>query len=131
MCYYRSVRVEEYLATDGSSPYKNWFDDLDAEAAAKVTVAVLRIRQGLTSSIKWFEGIGEYKIDWGPGYRIYLAQDGADLIILFGGGTKKQQNADIKAAKRLYKEYKTRKDEAKKKAVEQKPKADKVRKSKG
>jgi putative addiction module killer protein len=41
--------------------------------------------------VKWFDGIGEYRIDWGPGYRIYLAQDGADLIILYGGGTKKRQ----------------------------------------
>jgi putative component of toxin-antitoxin plasmid stabilization module len=24
-------------------------------------------------NINWFAGIGEYVIDWGPGYRIYLA----------------------------------------------------------
>ncbi len=54
-------------------------------------------------------GIGEYRIDWGPGYRIYLAQDGNDLIILFGGGTKKKQQNDIDEAKKLYSEYKKRK----------------------
>jgi putative component of toxin-antitoxin plasmid stabilization module len=29
---------------------------------------------GNKSSIKWFGGMGEYVIDWGPGYRIYLAK---------------------------------------------------------
>ncbi len=64
---------------------------------------------GNTSNIKWFEGIGEYKIDWGLGYRIYLAQDGKSLIVLFGGGTKKKQQADIDRAKELLREYKIRK----------------------
>jgi putative addiction module killer protein len=46
------------------------------------------MERGLISAIKWFDGIGEYKIDWGPGSRIYLAKDGDQLIVLFGGGTK-------------------------------------------
>lgn len=103
------MKVDEYLLEDGSSPYKKWFDALDADAAAKVTTAKVRMERGLTSAIKWFDGIGEYRIDWGPGYRIYLAQDGKNLIILFGGGTKKGQSADIKEAKRLHEEYKGRK----------------------
>ena len=41
-----------------------------------------------------FDGIGEYRIDWGPGYRIYLVRDGKNLIVLFSGGTKKQQQKD-------------------------------------
>jgi len=103
------MNVDEYLQEDGSSPYKKWFDSLDAEAAAKVTTAKVRMALGLTSAIKWFDGIGEYVINWGPGYRIYLAQHGKDLIILFGGGTKKRQNTDVKEAKRLHAEFKSRK----------------------
>lgn len=128
MCYYHSMRVVEYLLEDGSSPFKRWFDSLDAQGAAKVSTANLRLERGLLSSIKWFEGIGEYKIDWGPGYRIYLAKDGGELIILFGGGTKKQQHADIQEAKRLYYEYKQRKAKAK---AEEKSKAVNAKKSKG
>ncbi len=71
-------------------------------------MAKARLELGNTSNIKWFEGIGEYKIDWGPGYRIYLAQDGKSLIVLFGGGTKKKQQADINKAKKLLREYKIR-----------------------
>ncbi|MDS3861938.1 type II toxin-antitoxin system RelE/ParE family toxin [Thermosynechococcaceae cyanobacterium BACA0444] len=103
------MRVQEYLKDDGSSPYQKWFDGLDVIAAAKVTVAKSRLELGNTSNIKWFDGIGEYKINWGPGYRIYLAQDGKELIILFGGGTKKTQQSDIEQAKELYQEYKNRK----------------------
>jgi len=80
------------------------------------------------SAIKWFDGIGEYKIDWGPGYRIYLAKDGDELIILFGGGTKKRQDLDIAEAKRLHQEYKDRK--AKIKAAEKKLEAEKAKKRK-
>ena len=103
------MKILEYIKEDGSSPYKKWFDTLNAQAAAKVTVAKARIELGNTSNIKWFDGIGEYRIDWGPGYRIYLIQDGKELIILLGGGTKKRQQQDIKKAKMLHKEYKTRK----------------------
>jgi len=67
------IRVEEYIRPDGTNPYKAWFDRLDAQAAAKIITAKLRMELGSTSSIKWFGGLGEYVIDWGPGYRIYLA----------------------------------------------------------
>jgi putative addiction module killer protein len=53
--------------------------------------------------------MGEYVIDWGPGYRIYLAKEGDTLIILFGGGTKRRQQKDIEHAKALHIEYKARK----------------------
>jgi putative addiction module killer protein len=103
------IRVEEYIRPDGSIPYRDWFDGLDAQAAAKVTTAKLRMEPGNTSNVKWFAGVGEYVIDWGPGYRIYLAKDGESLIVLFGGGTKRRQQADIERAKALHAEYKQRK----------------------
>ncbi len=104
-----SVKVEEYIREDGSIPYKEWFDVLDPQAAAKVATAKMRLTLGNISNVKWFDGIGEYVIDWGPGYRIYLARDGVALIVLFGGGIKRGQQADIDRAKVLLAEYKTRK----------------------
>jgi len=86
-------RVEEYIRPDGSSPYAEWFDSLDAQAAVKVATAKIRLELGNTSNMKWFSGMGEYIIDWGPGYRIYLAKDGESLIVLFGGGTKRRKAA--------------------------------------
>lgn len=104
-----TIPVEEYICADGSNPYKAWFDGLDAQAAAKIVTAKLRLELGNTSSVKWFDGIGEYVIDWGPGYRVYLARDGEAFIILFGGGTKRRQQKDIDRAKELHAEYKARK----------------------
>src|SRR5215472_17046837 len=76
------LAVVEYLREDGSNPYRSWFDSLDPQAAAKIATAVLRLHMGNTSRVKWIGALGEYRIDWGPGYRIYLAQDGETL---FGG----------------------------------------------
>jgi putative addiction module killer protein len=76
------IKVEEYIREDASIPYKQWFDGLSSQVAAKLTVAKLRMELGNISSIKWFDGMGEYVIDWGPGYRIYLAKDGDKLIVL-------------------------------------------------
>ena len=102
------MRIREYIREDGSIPFKTWFDSLKHQAAAKVSVALARLEQGNTSNIKWFSGLGEYRIDWGPGYRIYLLQEGDNLIVLFGGGTKKRQPQDIAHATLLMKEYKSR-----------------------
>ena len=101
--------VEESVREDGSSPYRTWFDGLHAQAAAKVVTATARLEMGNTSSVKWMGAIGEYRLDWGPGFRIYLLQDGDALIVLLGGGTKKSQQKDIARARALAAEYKARK----------------------
>ena len=101
--------VREYIGEDGVNVYEKWFNQLNRMAAVKVATARARLESGNTSNIKWFKGIGEYKIDWGPGYRIYLFQEGQELIILLGGGTKKTQKADIAKAEKFYEEYKRRK----------------------
>jgi putative addiction module killer protein len=106
--------VQEYICADGAAPFRDWFDRLDPQAAAKVTTGLLRLELGNVSNVKWIGGgLGEYRIDWGPGYRLYLMRDGDELIILFAGGTKKRQQADIKGARVLMDEYKARKVAAK------------------
>jgi putative addiction module killer protein len=51
------------------------------------------------------EGVSELRIDYGPGYRVYLRKQGELLILLLVGGSKKTQAADIAKAKRLAKEW--------------------------
>jgi putative addiction module killer protein len=102
-------RVLEYVVND-TSPFGKWFRKLDHKAAAKATIALYRLEQGNFSNVKAIgKGVSEYKIDFGPGYRVYFGQDGTELIILLGGGSKKTQQADIERAQQLWKEYKRRK----------------------
>ena len=106
------IEVREYTDPHGRSPFQQWFEDLDARAAAKVTVALTRLAQGNMSNVK---GVGggalELRIDYGPGYRVYFGKDGAHLVILLGGGTKQRQNRDIRTAQDLWTAYKARKQQ--------------------
>jgi putative addiction module killer protein len=104
-----AIAVLEYVREDGSNPFKSWFESLNAPAAVKVTAAIARMELGNLSSVKWFSGIGEYRIDFGPGYRLYLGKDGGNLIILLGGGTKQRQQKDIARAMTMWSECKERK----------------------
>ena len=108
-----ALGVVEYVREDGSNPFRAWFDGLHAQPAAKVATAIVRLELGNLSRVKWIGAIGEYRIDWGRGYRIYLAKDGNKLIILLGGGTKQRQQSDIERAKAMWAEYRTRKAAAK------------------
>ena len=109
-----SFQIKELLLDSGDSPFAAWFESLEALAAAKVRVAVSRMEQGNLSNVEWFRGIGEHKIDWGPGLRVYLAKDGLKIIILIGGGTKRRQQQDIDRAVALWEDYKRRKASAQK-----------------
>ena len=53
-------------------------------------------------------GVSELRIDYGPGYRVYLCQRGAALVLLLVGGTKKTQETDIAKAKKLAREWEGR-----------------------
>lgn len=108
------VEVREYLNPAGSSPFAHWFAGLNAVAAAKVTIAITRLEGGNFSNVKGVgSGVFEYKIDFGPGYRVYFGKDGNRLVILLGGSSKKGQRPAIAAAQVLwaaYKKAKARKD---------------------
>ena len=99
------IEIREYLDEAGKRPFADWFNGLDAVAAAKVTVAVARVGQGNFSSVKGVgEGVQEYRIDFGPGYRVYFGEDGDEIVLLYGGD-KDSQVADIRRAKEYWEEY--------------------------
>jgi putative addiction module killer protein len=95
-----------------SSPFAEWFEDLNATAAAKVAVALAGIETGNLSNVKGVgRGVLEYRIDWDPGYRVYFGRDGAVLVILLAGGSKRRQQRDIAAAQARWADYRRRRTE--------------------
>lgn len=101
--------IRYYVTDDGRRPFEAWFSALDAQAAAKVSVAIIRLGQGNLSNAKGVgEGVLEYRIDWGPGYRVYFGRDGETLVILLCGGSKQRQQRDIEKARECWADYKRR-----------------------
>jgi putative addiction module killer protein len=104
------LTLREYLDGAGRSPFGCWFDSLNAAAAAKVTTALARIELGNFSNVKGVgSGVFEYRINFGPGYRIYFGKDGEALVVLVAGGSKKGQADDIARAHERWADYKQRK----------------------
>ena len=84
----------------------NWFRKLrDHNARARIQIRIRRLSLGNFGDVKPVgDGISELRIDYGPGYRIYLQQKGNFLVLLLAGGSKKTQQADIAKARKLSKE---------------------------
>jgi putative addiction module killer protein len=103
--------AREYLRADGSSPFRDRFSDLaDARAKARIDTAIRKLERGLSPDVKSVgEGLHEARIDYGPGYRVYFGNDGADLVILLLCGDKRTQARDIVAAQKHWADYRARK----------------------
>jgi putative addiction module killer protein len=67
-------------------------------------VRIDRLALGLFGDLKFFEGIGELRIDYGSGYRLYFVKRGNRIVVLLCGGDKATQAKDIKKAVEMTKE---------------------------
>ncbi|MCY4640722.1 MAG: type II toxin-antitoxin system RelE/ParE family toxin [Chloroflexi bacterium] len=106
------MEIREYVDHRGRSPFGRWFDGLDAKAAARVRTSLARMEAGNLSNVRGVGGgVSECRINVGPGYRVYFGRDGDALIVLLGGGTKVRQQRDIEDARRLWQEYRLRKQQ--------------------
>src|SRR5690554_4876250 len=97
-------RAQEYQTEAGKSPFRDWLMNLkDARAKAKITKAVTQMEAGNFGDHKPItdgNGLHERWIDYGPGYHIYYITEGNELIILFAGSDKSDQQTSIDAAKK-------------------------------
>ncbi|MCR6633498.1 type II toxin-antitoxin system RelE/ParE family toxin [Devosia sp.] len=85
--------------------FQKWMQSLkDRKVAEIVARRIVRIQSGLMGDVKLFDGIGELRIDYGPGYRVYFVQRGNVLIVLLCGGDKGSQDRDIAKARQMAKE---------------------------
>lgn len=88
-----------------TAEFRSWLERLkDKRAAERIAIRILRIQSGLLGDVKFFDGIGEVRIDHGPGYRLYFVTRGGAVIILLCGGDKSSQRRDIERALVMAKE---------------------------
>jgi len=80
--------------------FRDWLDGLrDGRARERIAQRVVRLQAGLFGDAKFFGGIGELRVDHGPGYRVYFVRRGDVVVILLCGGDKRTQDRDIETAK--------------------------------
>ena len=100
------------MDANGRNPFQRWMSRLDNIAARRINSAILQMQAGNLSNARGVgQGVLEYRIHVGPGYRIYFGRDGDTLIILLGGGTKSRQHRDIENARWFWQEYRRRKQQ--------------------
>ena len=83
--------------------FEKWLEGVgDPKAQLAITNRILRIEGGLFGDTKSLgDKVGEIKIDYGPGYRLYYTRLDLVVIILLCGGAKGTQKRDLKLAKSL------------------------------
>jgi putative addiction module killer protein len=104
------LEVIHYFTVDHRDVFADWVTSLrDQMAAARIAARIERLHLGLFGDCKPLdEGVWELRVDWGPGYRVYYARAGSSVILLLCGGDKRTQTADIKTAKRHWREWQKR-----------------------
>lgn len=87
--------------------YSKWLKKLrDLNARAAILKRMIRVGNGNLGDYKAVgAGVLEFRIDYGPGYRVYFTMQGLELVLLLIGGDKSSQKSDIKLAQDLKKEY--------------------------
>lgn len=82
--------------------FTRWFVALrDERAQARIADRIARLETGLFGDAKRFDGLVELRIDYGPGYRLYAAERGGEIILLLCGGDKGSQRRDISTARAM------------------------------
>ena len=104
------VRIELYLTAARECPFVNWLDRLrDRVARAKIRVQIDRLTLGNFGKCRFLRnGVGELKVAWGPGYRVYFAMMDQKAVLLLCGGDKSTQQADIAKADKYWADFQER-----------------------
>jgi putative addiction module killer protein len=102
-----------YTRADGVAPFWEWVMTLrDSLTQDRIDQRLSRFRLGNMGDCKSVGGgIWEARLHFGPGYRIYYALDGRELIVLLCGGDKSTQANDIRTAREYWDDYRISKEE--------------------
>lgn len=104
------IELRRYLTESGRDVFGEWLAGLrDVRTRAKIVAGIDRLSLGNFGDCKALRGgLFEFRIDWGPGYRVYYALVGKDCVLLLCGGDKRRQSSDIERALEYLKDYRER-----------------------
>ena len=108
------MEILRYVSRSGKDLVGTWLSTLgDARARARISARIGRFEAGNFGDCRNVgNGVWELRIDWGPGYRVYYALVGTDVVLLLCGGDKRKQDADIRRAVECLIDYKKRTSES-------------------
>lgn len=88
--------------------FSDWMKGLrDRQAIARINTRIIRLRLGNPGDVAPVgDGVSELRLMFGPGYRVYYAMKGEELILLLAGGDKSSQARDVETAKDLWRAWK-------------------------
>ena len=101
------ISLEAYITDQGRKPFTEWLNRIeDIKTRAIIRARLNRIRLGNFGDCHSVgDGVLEFRIDYGPGYRIYFGRVGLQVILLLCAGQKRTQRNDIERAKRYWMTY--------------------------
>ena len=93
--------------------FDGWFASLrDKLAEKRIQARIRRAELGNFGDCEPVgEGVSEMRIHYGPGYRVYFAQRGMEIVILLAGGDKSTQDSDIARAQSIAQELRHEQDQ--------------------
>ena len=104
------MEIRFYMSSDGKCPFEEWLGSLkDGKARMRVRARIARLEVGNFGDCKGLrDGVQEIRIDYGPGYRVYLSRQGKVIVLLLCGSDKSEQNRAIEKAIDYLKDWKRR-----------------------
>lgn len=104
------IRLAQYVGANERNRFDDWFRRLEPQTRARIQTRLDRIELGTLGDYRSVgQGVFEFRIHFGPGYRVYFGRDGDTLVILLGGGSKRRQARDVAHAQADWKAYKREK----------------------
>lgn len=104
------IRVAQYIGANERNRFDDWFRQLEPQTRARIQTRLDRIELGSLGDYRSVgQGVFEFRIHFGPGYRVYFGRDGDTLVILLGGGSKRRQARDVARAQADWMAYKREK----------------------
>ena len=103
------LQTRDFVDESGRSPFADWRRSLAREDQIRIEHRIARLESGNLGDWRPIgEGVVELRLDYGPGYRIYIGRQSLQTVFLLGGGNKSTQEKDIRVARARWAQFRRR-----------------------